>query len=120
MKRAFFAGVTLLVSLTAATLVLAHFGPKEITMTGKDAKAMGPVLFLHHDHQDATNNDCTVCHHTAKAGETALKSCCQGHGKVAGLSTNKDALHQSCKGCHKESKAAGKDAPTSCKGCHVK
>ncbi len=120
MKKTVVAAVTFWALVLGATLALAHHGPEVINLD-KFKKAMAPVKFEHHKHQDRVNMDCLVCHHMAKAGDTAPKPCSECHQAKAGDAPSyKDALHKNCQGCHKEQKAAGKNPPLKCNECHVK
>ena len=69
----------------------------------------GDVTFTHEKH--STKTECSVCHHTE--GFAVCGSC---HGEKEGILSSKKALHNNCKGCHKEMK----QGPTKCKGCHIK
>lgn len=110
---------TVLVFLAAATIAFAYHGPETIELNAAQDK-MGAVQFNHHKHQDRVEMDCLVCHHTEAKGATELKPCSECHGKVDGAPDYKTAMHKGCQGCHKEQKAAGKNAPTKCTECHVK
>ena len=106
-----------------AVAFAAPAGPKgDLTVTQmmkSDKKA--PVKFSHEKHA-AGVPDCKTCHH-AWDGKDAPKKCSECHtGRKSGDKPNsKNAMHNSCKKCHKERKAAGKPAgPTSCKKCHIK
>jgi len=93
---------------TAFAAIAADNGPAEIKL---DKAKMGVVTFQHATHQGLT--ECKTCHHTG--GYETCDSC---HGEKAdGAKLKyKDAIHNTCKGCHKEMKKG----PTKCKGCHVK
>ncbi len=120
MTKRVVAVVTFLALVLGATMALAHHGPEVITIE-KFKKAMAPVKFEHHKHQDRVNMDCLKCHHKATAGDTAPKPCSECHQAAAGDAPSyKDAMHKACQGCHKEQKAAGLNPPLKCNECHVK
>ena len=111
--------VLAMVLVSAAFIVSAHGdAPTEVTIDGAMNKKP-PVVFPHEAH--AKDNDCTVCHHTAK-GKDAIQSCFECHGKdpkandptVSSAKVN--PFHIKCRGCHKE-QAKG---PTKCGDCHKK
>ena len=109
--------VTIICAAGSAGLVFGE-APAEMTIDGAMNKKP-PVVFPHEAH--AKENDCTVCHHTAK-GKEGIQSCFECHGKdpkandpsVASAKVN--PFHIACKGCHKE-QAKG---PTKCADCHKK
>jgi len=81
----------------------------------------------HHVYQDGKNvwkegdevQKCEACHSEAKApkGEDAPKLSKAEEIKKFHYS----AIHENCKGCHKDLKTAGKPTgPTACKECHPK
>ena len=67
---------------------------------------------------------CNACHHSAKADGSDAKACSACHKDKAEtkdgkkIISGKDALHKTCKDCHKKDKA--KKAPTKCNECHKK
>ena len=69
--------------------------PTEVVLNAKN----GNVTFNHKAHQEALK-DCTKCHSKPEGGKI------EGFGK--------ELAHNTCKGCHSESKKG----PTSCKECH--
>jgi len=72
-----------------------------------------PVILKH-----GTNVDrCVKCH--SKPGEIKGKKA-KGMSKIEKRSYHANALHDKCRGCHKELKKSGKskNAPTSCSKCH--
>lgn len=93
-------------------------GPATITIKGPKGKKQ--VEFKHHVHQSMM--DCAECHHSKgadgkqKAFEKGQKI--QGCATCHTLGKSSDNIHINCKGCHKEKKKEGKNAPTGCKGCH--
>ena len=93
---------------TAFTAIAADKGPALIKM---DKAKTGVVTFDHAAHQ--TVSDCAVCHHT-----DGYETCDSCHGKAddGAKIKYKSAIHNNCKGCHKEMKKG----PTKCKECHVK
>ncbi|MBN1958232.1 MAG: cytochrome c3 family protein [Desulfuromonadales bacterium] len=97
---------SVILALSVATFVVAESqGPPEVKYTPK----MGTVTFQHAAHQSYT--DCATCHHTGDFAQ--CKSC---HGVDPQAPQAKDAFHQLCKDCHKESQKG----PTKCKECHIK
>lgn len=94
---------------TAFVAIAQDKGPAVIKM---DKAKTGVVTFDHAKHQ-ADVSDCSVCHHT-----DGFDKCSSCHvAKVDGKKLKyKTAMHNSCKGCHKEMKKG----PTKCKECHVK
>ncbi|MBF0482461.1 MAG: cytochrome c3 family protein [Desulfovibrionaceae bacterium] len=92
------------------------------------AATQSPVTFSHKTHA----MDCKTCHHKLDANKDAYG--CSGKGchdsaDMADKSSEKSfyrAFHDpaapnSCLGCHKKEKAAGKDkAPVVCTQCHPK
>lgn len=86
----------------------------------------GTVTFAHKAHADG-GVACVTCHHMTKEGETP-KSCgaagCHDAKEAKGKALIlKDALHNSCIGCHDKNVAAGKKSgpvKKDCKLCHVK
>ena len=119
MKKSALLLSTLFVFLAAATIAFAHHGPETIELNAAQDK-MAAVPFNHHKHQDRTEMNCLVCHHTAAKDATELKACSECHGKVEGAPDYKTAMHKVCQSCHKEQKAAGLNPPLKCTGCHVK
>ena len=79
-------------------------GPAKINHETKK----GPVTFDHAKHASVS---CNKCHHKGDQ-----KKCFECHTAEAkeGTLANKDAMHKTCKGCHKKE---GK-GPTSCGACH--
>jgi len=93
---------------TAFVAVAQDKGPASIKM---DKAKTGVVTFDHAKHQGLT--ECKTCHHTG-----GFEKCDSCHGaKDDGKKIKyKNAMHNNCKGCHKEMKKG----PTKCKECHVK
>jgi hypothetical protein len=89
-----------IVATVFATLIssvgFAAGGPEIIELPA----SMGKVSFPHKKHQEMLQS-CTKCHVTEP-------------GKIVEL--GKEWAHNTCKGCHTESKKG----PTSCKECHKK
>jgi hypothetical protein len=94
---------------TALTAVAQDKGPAQIKM---DKAKTGVVTFNHATHQTAVP-DCAACHHTG-----GFEKCSSCHAKAddGAKIKYKSAIHNNCKGCHKEMKKG----PTKCKECHVK
>ena len=124
--------------------------PDDIKMENKaySKHTKGIVMFSHKKHAEDYKVGCGECHHddknkpldTLKAGDD-VQNCMECHKKPAFMKGKKakglskaqkleyhaNAIHDNCKGCHKEfNKEKGlksKDkgaAPTSCKTCHPK
>ena len=104
----------------------------------------GPVEFHHKKHVEDYKLGCGECHHDAegkprtdlKAGDE-VKPCFECHNKPGEKPKGKDApklskkeelqyhaeaMHENCRGCHKEynKKNKTKAAPTTCTKCHEK
>jgi len=85
--------------------------------------SLGPVNFLHGQHQKATNNDCSICHHLKKeAGQQACRTC---HKKKNETSSGDPipfyaVKMQFCRNCHRQKNSETKKgkAPVSCRECH--
>lgn len=109
------------------------------------------VQFNHKKHMEDYNIDCGTCHHDDKGQPLTLKigdyvqRCDECHNrdkpvkkdakfqgiavgkkKPVDIMTHKNALHESCIGCHITSNKKGGDAtgkkgpsPTSCRACHI-
>jgi hypothetical protein len=106
-------GLLSLLALTAA------FGttdvPEKITLSNPK----GDVVLPHKAHVDA-GVTCKACHHTVEGDmDSPDKKCHDCHTADSDV-PSKDAFHNLCKECHKQSKGENPDskAPTSCKGCH--
>jgi hypothetical protein len=118
MKKGIVIVVAMFAFLGLTSIAMADNGPETIEIN-EIQKKMPPVSFKHHEHQKRVEDKCVTCHHTAKEGE-APKACSECHGKVDGAPDFKTAVHKKCQGCHKEQKAAGKNAPVKCTECHKK
>ena len=105
---------------------------------------MGIVTFSHKRHFEGYKLPCGECHHDdsgqprndLKVGDEVDGGCIDCHDKAAKapkvkkgeprlsksekLEYHADALHISCKECHRKEKKAGKNAPTFCDECHPK
>ena len=105
----------LAVAMVAFGNPAAPAGDIEITKTEGGKKAA--VTFSHAKHAAV---ECVTCHHNYK-GDAAPQKCaaCHGAKKDGKKLDNKNAAHQTCRGCHRDMKKAGKQTgPTPCKGCH--
>ncbi len=94
----------------------------DLKITKAEGAAKKPAVNYNHEKHTAAVPDCKTCHHTWK-GEGNPEKCSKCHGaKKDGKKLSiKNALHKSCKDCHKNLKKAGKKTgPTSCKACHKK
>ncbi len=112
--------VALVAVFAWVAVAVAGQGP-EVVSIDKFKKAMAPVEFQHHKHQERADGKCTSCHHKAEEGNMAPKACSECHAAKAGDAPSyKDAMHKRCQGCHKEQNAAGKKAPVKCNECHKK
>ena len=116
--------VLLLVSLALLTGVFGALNlfagdlPETIVLA-ENAK-LGKVTFTHNKHTEGYKIECKACHHEMKEGETP-KPCKACHGVDEKALGAKDAFHQQCKDCHKQSNTEkGTSAPDKCGGCHVK
>ncbi len=108
----------LLTATMALVLAGAFFLAQAPVMAGT-AGAPGPVKINHEtkkgpvtfDHAKHAALSCNKCHH--KGDQKACFTCHTAEGKD-GAPKNKDAMHNSCKSCHKKE---GK-GPTKCGDCH--
>jgi cytochrome c553 len=110
----------LLVTFAVMVIVpvaMADNGPEVITID-KVQKSFPPVEFKHQEHQKRAG-DCKTCHHKTEEGQ-APKACSECHGVDEAAPSFKDAMHKTCKDCHKKMAAEGKTPPTKCPACHVK
>jgi hypothetical protein len=91
---------------------------KPIVIKLQDAK-MPPVTFSHTTHVNKNKIECVKCHHK---DPQAPKVCTTCHDKEAkgNVVMVKEAFHNTCQACHKESVAKGGTAPTKCTECHKK
>ena len=116
--------------------------PDDITMESKvyakHKKAL--VKFSHKKHNVEYKITCTECHHVIKDGKNvwkegdAVQKCdaCHSEAKAPKAKAGEpkmskqeqvqkyhySAIHENCKGCHKDSKKP--TAPTKCTECHPK
>ena len=93
--------------------------PTKVTFEAK----LGKVTFDHAAHTKKLGpKKCNVCHHTAKIDGSNAAKCSSCHQKAASEKDGKkvpklkDAMHKTCKDCHKKEKKG----PTKCKECHKK
>jgi hypothetical protein len=93
--------------------------PDAITLQAEGAK-FGSVPFPHKVHAEKEKIDCAKCHHKEKDLKEAQKcSTCHLLGEVKdNAPLVKDAFHNNCQTCHKESAEKGKKAPVKCNECH--
>jgi cytochrome c553 len=96
MKKVLSTILAVTVAISLSSFVFAAVGPDTIDLPA----STGKVAFSHKKHQEMLQG-CTKCHTNEP-------------GKIAGL--GKEWAHNTCKGCHTESKKG----PTSCKDCHKK
>ena len=133
--------VVVFASLFIATSIYAEC-PDMIKMDNPDYSehTKGIVMFSHKRHYDGYKIACGACHHDdsgeprtdLKVGDEVDGGCIDCHAtpsrkpKDAKLSKSElleyhaEALHISCKECHKKERKAGKMAPTTCDQCHPK
>ncbi|HUV50955.1 MAG TPA: cytochrome c3 family protein [Anaerolineae bacterium] len=131
-------------ALFVATVIYAGTTvPDVVKMENKAYKhKKGVVTFSHKKHTTDYKAGCGECHHDAsnkplnslKAGDK-VQGCIECHKKPGEAPKGKDApklskkqkleyhaeaLHDNCKGCHKEfnTKTGTKAAPTTCAKCH--
>ena len=97
----------------------ADFPKEPITIKIEGAK-MPPVTFPHATHVDKVKVACTTCHHKDAQSPKACTTCHDPKEAKGGAPLAKDAFHEKCQGCHKESAAKGMSAPTKCNECHKK
>lgn len=104
--------VLLIVAAFVATAFVAVAQDKGPAVIKLDKAKTGVVTFDHAKHQ-VDVPDCAACHHTG-----GFEKCSSCHAKAADGKklAYKKAMHDNCKGCHKEMKKG----PTKCKECHVK
>jgi hypothetical protein len=85
-----------------------------------------PCADCHHVYKDGKNvwkegdevQKCEACHTGAKPSKEELQGM-SDEDKIKGY--HYYAIHENCKGCHKDLQKAGKPTgPTSCKDCHPK
>jgi len=105
--------------LLSPGVVLSADYPKEPVTIKVEGAKMPPVTFPHATHVEKGKVACATCHHKDAQNPKACTTC---HGKEAkgGAPAFKDAFHERCQGCHKESAAKGMSAPTKCNECHKK
>jgi len=105
--------------LLTVTMALVLVGAFFASQTQVLAGAPGPVKINHETKKSAVDFDhakhaalsCNKCHH--KGDQKACFSCHTAAGGE-GMPKNKDAMHKSCKNCHKKEKKG----PTKCGECH--
>jgi len=117
----------ILVALIAVVSIIAFAdnvpeGKEVLTFETK----MGTVTFKHQEHQSRVGEGCVSCHHAVE-GEDEPRGCSECHmSKPAeGDETPKlkDAVHNTCHGCHQELADEGKATgplKKKCKECHIK
>jgi hypothetical protein len=119
--------VIALVALVALTgiIVLAAEIPADKEVIVFEAK-LGKMTFKHSEHADRIG-DCTTCHHKVE-GDAVPQPCSACHmpkEEKDGAPKLKNAVHDSCQGCHQEKVDAGEKAgpvkgAKECKKCHIK
>jgi len=106
---------TLMAVVFSVAVAMAGAPDKIVIDKVKDKKPA--VEFSHKAHADRIKN-CQECHHKNEAGKEEACSTCHKAKKEGDTPEFKDAMHNSCKECHK--KDASKKAPTKCNDCHKK
>ncbi|MDY6843137.1 MAG: cytochrome c3 family protein [Thermodesulfobacteriota bacterium] len=147
MKKQLFVVVVIVLSamFLYATVYATQKVADEILMNSKvyEKHKMGLVPFSHKKHNVDYKIACTNCHHVYKDDKNVWKEgqkvqkCDACHNKARAPKTKAgkpslskkekikvahyQAIHENCKGCHKELKKADKPTgPTSCGKCHPK
>jgi len=94
--------------------------PKEPVTIKMEGAKMAPVTFPHEVHVVKAKVACATCHHKDAQSPKACTTCHDPKEAKGGAPLAKDAFHERCQGCHKESAAKGMSAPTKCNECHKK
>ena len=144
-KKAFLIALAVaMATLFVAAGIYAATAPDVIELNQPAYKhKKGIVAFSHKKHTEEYKATCGDCHHDAegkplvnlKDGDD-VKGCFECHNKPGELKGKKakglsdkeqrayhaNALHENCKGCHKDynKKNKTKAAPTTCSKCHPK
>lgn len=145
-KRKWIAVAVCMVIAFFSSFIYAGTSAQEVIKMNEPSYAAhkkGIVEFTHKKHVAEYEISCGQCHHDDKGSPLALKKgdtvqrCIECHQKPGSKPKGKDApklskkeelqyhavaLHQNCKGCHKEynKKNKTKAAPTTCGKCHPK
>jgi hypothetical protein len=114
--------------LAAAISFAGHHEIPEDHQVIKFEAKLGTVTFEHAAHAGYDGVNCVDCHHTwDEGGEAAPQPCSECHEEDAPKGADpmnyKDAMHDSCAGCHEKNKEAGKPSgpvEKACKECHVR
>ena len=139
------AGIFVLTIVLAAMGVYAGTTVKDVIELNEPSYAheKGIIQFAHKKHAAEYGATCGECHHDDKGKPLELKEgdnvqrCIECHKKPGEAPKGKDkpklskeqkleyhaeALHDNCKGCHKDynKKNKTKKAPTTCAKCHPK
>nr|HDN00501.1 class III cytochrome C family protein [Deltaproteobacteria bacterium] len=124
----------------AGVAVATDKGPETITMDSKvyPEHKKSLVTFNHHKHNVDYQIGCCECHHVYKDGKNVWKEgdevakCDSCHSEAKAPRKPKlskeeqikgyhySAIHENCKGCHRDVNKEGKAAPTKCTECHPK
>jgi hypothetical protein len=105
----------LLLSLASPAAKAAEPPKGPITIKLEGAK-MPPVVFSHETHEKR-GIECIKCHHKDPQDPKACTTCHEKEAKGAAI-PSKDAFHNTCLGCHKETAQQGLKAPAKCMECH--
>ena len=94
----------------------------DTVMLKTEGARLPPVLFSHITHTQKIKTDCIVCHHKDKDPKEPEKcETCHMLKEVKEKAPPlKDAFHDKCQTCHKETSSKGISAPTKCNDCHKK
>ena len=106
----------IILGLATASLLLASDQDRGAATLELYGGKTGKVIFPHHDHQKALEDNCQICHSAFPQKAGAIEEL-----KASGDLAKKFVMNKQCVKCHKEKKKAGeKGGPTSCKKCHNK
>ncbi|MBI9083225.1 MAG: cytochrome C [Desulfobacterales bacterium] len=143
-KKAFLIALAMATLFVAAGIYAATTAPDVIELNQPAYKhKKGIISFSHKKHAEEYKATCGDCHHDAEGKPRAdlkdgddVKGCFECHNKPGELKGKKakglsdkekrayhaNALHDNCKGCHKDynKKNKTKAAPTTCTKCHPK
>lgn len=129
MLRTILSAIILSVTILAAAPAMATDTPVDLTLRPPEGmKANKTFVAFPHARHEAAELDCITCHHTWD-GTSEIQKCatsgCHDQPGKKGANSFYAAFHNkrtenSCLGCHKVEKKAGRDVPISCKSCHPK
>lgn len=79
------------------------------------------VFTTHADHVVRTNHDCRLCHHDLQDASPNPQPCSSCHNRPEIEPRLKNAMHQTCLGCHRleKEKNPASPAPLACLACHT-